>query len=1366
MKKVNNHYGIKMINSRIQNIVFLLIILFTSCQSIFAFDSSDLLFHLSFDDGVLPELAHGSGEIVQMPPQLSNRIVQGLIGKAYLFGGKDSTLEYYTGEHGLRGCFEMYGQKKNFFADSGTLSFWVAYLPNMNNMTHYYFKYGGDFSILRNQYTHNWYTFGSKSAVLFDVPIPYNVWVHVAVAWQNGKCSVYLNGEQRPVVDDVGSTLPTLSTFIFAREGISSLDMQTKEFADDTLIDEIQVFRRPLSVEEIQSLYERGNVAFTMHQGIQSQGKAYKPERIYGANKLVAPLVNSPIKVDGDMSDWGILPQHGCLIDRRIGVMDEKDEGKVYVACDKENLYMGFYCQVDESIRSDPTHIWYPTGEFLAGIIKQRDGNVYADDYVEFVIVSMAGDEYRFIFNAKGALLDKRNGDAVWDSNVVWKSRSNFTEDWTAELAIPLSELGLKIGDSIGFNAVRSWKLFRSAENSLFTDEKCQPSVGVLLLGNQSAASIESFGTPSNGKLDICGTIDGKPGDYTVSIEGNGYKQTFKESQKVVLTDKAVKFEFNRKLQAGDMSVIVRLNDPEGKEILTRTVPFVYAPSRSIELASYPGYGILEVVANGEKFIDQLGTLNAVVCIKKNGESLSENVIPKFNNFSEKVSFDISKLEVGTYQVVVRLLVGDKIVDEASVEYEKKPFPEWYDNKIGVRDVPPKPWTDIEVKGNKIKCLIKEIEFNGTIFPSQIISNTQKLLSRPVCIRIMQNGKERKLDLGDFSVIKHTPRKVEWKGIGSSGDISVVVDGWIEFDGFTWMDITLSGGQVDHLSLDIPLTKDAAELQTLSDDGIVVGKVMSSNGYIGWVGNAKGGIQYLWEHQKDWVQAGEATSLVPYSDEVVITIPIIQKPVDLQKSRTVTLGWAITPSKPLRKDWRDVKLYKQINYFSGGYTSRTPNYPEARDEDIPQFKDIETKERKGEMFLWYAFGPFMWLGSPEYAEWWREWRWTPSEQVLPNRNSTEWGHACHNSSSADLFIWKLNKFIHKYPQNSIYFDCMGAFPCDNIAHGCGYVDENGIRKTTMPILASRRYYERIWNVMKEKTPTAWIRFHDWIPNMAISAFCDENWYGEALIAPIASTPEKNYYHVMPLPQARLQLSGEHWGYQVNWLTELAVHGGTDHEKRAEWFGKMIEPPSNGKRGKWILPKWEDYEHVAGLYLVHDMWKAGGNDLEVPVFRLEDLQREMKWSSDIQFIGYWAIGDALEADGLVPNQVVCSIYYRPAKKNEDGSKMLAMLMLVTMNNTDNEVTVTLRPNLGKFDLEPLKDGELLDIYRSDDYVFDAGNHRGMGSGMGQGWVANVGDPESPIFCIKGERIVYPLNSGAAKVIIPKRNFRALLLKARE
>ena len=95
----------------------------------------------------------------------------------------------------------------------------------------------------------------------------------------------------------------------------------------------------------------------------------------------------------------------------------------------------------------------------------------------------------------------------------------------------------------------------------------------------------------------------------------------------------------------------------------------------------------------------------------------------------------------------------------------------------------------------------------------------------------------------------------------------------------------------------------------------------------------------------------------------------------------------------------------------------------------------------------------------------------------------------------------------------------------------------------------------------------------------------------------------------------------------------------------------------------------------------------------------------------------------------------------------GENKRGWLILTPMNNTDEDVTVALYPNLKKLGFGSLRDGKLRDIYRAFDWT----------------WHWPTGEKANAPFRAKGVDESFPLTSGVAQVTVPKRNFRMLLLE---
>jgi len=909
----------------------------------------------------------------------------------------------------------------------------------------------------------------------------------------------------------------------------------------------------------------------------------------------------------------------------------------------------------------------------------------------------------------------------------------------------------------------------------------------------------------------VAGQILGPAGKYTVKLRG---KDLAEQTTVDVAENTLTRFEIKKQLpRPDDIALIAEVLAPDGKPILTRTIPFVYVGSSQVELINYPGWGKLDVAVTP---VDPALTgMTARVAVVLGTNSVATQTIAKFDEPIKQARFDTQPLTTGTYEVVTTLLKNGETVGEDRQPFEKKPLPEWYHSRAGMIDRPPVPWTDVKVRSSTIQLLIKEITFKKTLFPAEIVSNGQSLLSGPMRLRVKRGGIEKIITTGAFKFTEKTRRRATWVATAKEGDLTITVNGWTEFDGFTWCDVTLQGGKVEHVSFEVPLRKESATLKHVLGKGLLGDKQISAP-FIGWLGNEKAGIQIGSEHEYSWVKNYTATgsepcTITPTNAEVIASIPFIQKETTLDKPRTVNFNWAIAPMKPVRKDRRLFDRYSARYWYNDtnhifttyGYVDwsmPTPNYPKPTaktPEELAQFKkgiteSYERSRRQHEVVCWYAYGPFTWIGSPEYAAWWREWRDTTTALVPPDPNNSSWGPACYNSSFSDMFVWMLDKYVKEYPCRGLYFDCAPVSYCANEAHGCGFVNEQGQRLPVSQLLAMRRHFERIYNVIKAADPEfGWVRMHDWGPTLATAAFCDENWVGEGDIGPINATPEKNYYHVMDLTRARVDYNPEHYGHLTLWLGELAVGAGTDPKLRSEWFGREVEPGKDGKPGKYILPRWKDYEHECGLSFVTDSHGIGGNEMPLPAMRLAKLQDQLDWGPDVRFIGYWELGghpspyplpqgerrarraesvssplggedkgegyrshrgDALlEVEGGVPEKIVCSIYYRPpGNRHSAFGNRHSFLLLVPMNNSDADVTLTLRPNFKKLGFGSVQTGQFVDAYRA--IAIDYQRNPTP---------PDIGGPG--IIHVDATHESFELKDGAVTVPVEKRNFRALLLE---
>ena len=163
--------------------------------------------------------------------------------------------------------------------------------------------------------------------------------------------------------------------------------------------------------------------------------------------EIEAVATDSPPEIDGELSDpcWQKAAQSGSFVQYDpLPGEPATQPTKVYLAYDRNRLYVGFECFKDDMNR-------------LAAKSTRRDSRFFSDDYVEVLIDTYLDKRncYAFALNPLGTQRDRRIinegsnvrrggselGSALpWDCD--WDGRASIYKDrWTAEFSIPFSEL-------------------------------------------------------------------------------------------------------------------------------------------------------------------------------------------------------------------------------------------------------------------------------------------------------------------------------------------------------------------------------------------------------------------------------------------------------------------------------------------------------------------------------------------------------------------------------------------------------------------------------------------------------------------------------------------------------------------------------------------------------------------------------------------------------------------------------------------------------------------------------------------------------------------------------------------------------------
>ncbi|MBU0716030.1 MAG: hypothetical protein KJ964_11790 [Verrucomicrobia bacterium] len=169
--------------------------------------------------------------------------------------------------------------------------------------------------------------------------------------------------------------------------------------------------------------------------GAQEPNKEIKNEMSEALPLITASPSGKPV-IDGKLDDacWQNSVEFSTLPNRTSDKFTEAT--RFFITYDKENLYIG--AEVQQSYL-DPV---YNLLDKIKPSADKRDDPVYGDDSIEVFL--MPGDSYyQLVVNLDGTVYDAKGTDAGWNASLQAVAAKQ-EKSWTVEIAIPLSDLGVK----------------------------------------------------------------------------------------------------------------------------------------------------------------------------------------------------------------------------------------------------------------------------------------------------------------------------------------------------------------------------------------------------------------------------------------------------------------------------------------------------------------------------------------------------------------------------------------------------------------------------------------------------------------------------------------------------------------------------------------------------------------------------------------------------------------------------------------------------------------------------------------------------------------------------------------------------------
>ncbi len=1199
-------------------------LLITTCLApALAFTRDEVLLYVPFDGALEPAVAAEGSE-----PNVTGEFEfgEGIIGQAVQTGLEDTLLRYPT-EGNMNpdeGTFSIWVQSIDWsLQDAPKINRWWIDVPGPTRFIIYHYLHSGGL------YFYHVDVRGERPSII-KAPGPWEPgeWKHLVGTWREGRLRLYVNAEKLP--EELQVELGPLGEWII----LGNPNHHTgAEQRPDTKLDEFYVLSRALEDVEVRALYERG----------LGERRA----------ALTVPLIAAPT-LDGVIGEgeWVTAAAVTGFTNRVTGLMDA-EQGVAWLGHDGENLYVAHRWPIPERVRQQPDN--YSFGAFRKEAAA-RAAAALGDDDTAGIEVGGPNGMRRVVANAVGTVGDDDGGDASWNSGATAACRVD-TEAWVCEMAVPLADLGLSAGDDFELRVIRNHALLRE---DLVAWPHPDAWASVTLAEGGGAVQLTSVGQLAQGLLHL--RLTSAAGGVTATVA----------------TDSGEVSE-RRALAAGEELVVERtLTDTSvtalqveatrGDEMLLAVaMPFTYPPMLDFSHFLYPSKDLLEIVLSTRGGASA-APASIEVAPAEGGAAVASAAVEGGQGDVRIAEVSVADLQPGDYVATVTVGEGERPLGVQAVEFEVRARPEWLGNTIGIIDYVPEPWTPLRYHGDAVSCWGREIDLTGSLLPARMVSQGEELLARPVALVATIGGEEHRPAQAQVEWGAQTDQRGEWRSSAAIGPVQAQVDGWIEFDGCMWFEVTLSADRpvtVDGLRLEVPMAPGSSTLMYSGnyrtiDTGATPAEPWAA-AFTACLGlsNERVGLQWFAQSRRGWNLADteRALEVIPAADANTLVANIIDTPTAIgPEPRTVWFGLHPAPIKPplpgrrmIRAGVGKIEGEPRANlalWVTGWCLGCSYALP------INEQTGVWNAARRAEGARTHVYTRLAECSvkGPWYGYFRDEWRIDPGPRMDFDPEAEDWGKAnpvCQNSASwRDWTVWSFAQAIPEVGADGWYYDVSRPALCRNHHHGCGFVNERGEWEPEVQILAARELHKRLWILAHEELGVEishHMSGHLWT---ATQSFSDMIIDGENY----ASMLEDNYYEILSLDKFRAEVMGHQWGLTSIFLPEFSRAQLTPEGK------ELYESPEK-------LPA---VRHLAGMIFLHDSipWPAY-SDL-TPYQTIWAAQDALGWGDEVDFLPYWDNAGHLQPMG---EELGASIF-------RNGGRAL----IVLFNNTDEDRQAQMRFDL--------------------------------------------------------------------------------------
>ena len=1121
------------------------------------------------------------------------------------------------------------------------------------------------------------------------------VWHMHAIVWKRGQgAKLFLDG--RKVAEDASHEVAEPFTFFRVGQSFGSNDQPR-------LIDEFTVYAQALAANALRRLW-------------LTEGEFHTPQRMRLAQ------TQRPAQIDGEIEaqEWAPAAVVAGLIDE-ASAQPAEPESRVFLMYGPSHLYVAFHCPIPEEDRR------LPEQRLLKGFLKsectQHDGDMAEDDYVGVQLMPRPADGERYVFMANG--IDTRrecrvqaDGTRNLKWNPDWSVKSKVSMDgWDVEMAIPLAAIadkGVEPGDVCAVNFVRQWSRLKRGRDVWCWGNRDQRTMdvepgsdlGQIEFAGPAGAIVQmqTIGAAREGRLALDAKLIalGRAATGRASVSALG--ATLAEQTFSLQPGQTQRWRASADLAQTDAAAVqLAVADADGKTIYYRQhVPFHVAQSLDIACQHYPSRKLMRVAWQMRSIGRAANALAATVTVRDRdtGRRMLQTRIDPLSTTDGAAEIDVKSLPKGHYRVEVEVSAGKDIVAHRSVELEIAAMPTWCGNSIGLSDRVPPPWTPIDLSGDTVKVWARQIAYSGRILPEQITTKREPILARPMTLLVTKQG----------APVSAADRRaeVEWVSRDATqatcrrsltlGDLRLTTVARTEFDGFTWVELTVAPkretASLDALALVVPIRKAFARLINPHDYVMKKTGALPADGFTSaltplWLGNHTGGIQFVAETDATWrvKDVLREMRVEPKADSVELRVVFVDHTVQLKEPLHIEFGYVATPVKPAPRRYRHWRVFNPRGRWKDDTIEQTGPYVAYASEVARGEADVEimaiwctgwgaARAPSGEVFYpiprpevrhmtrrlstgpaawffpYYQLHSF-WAESAEFKQFGDEWKANLNAPYIPapGKPATQQTMTvCQNCRSyRDFVLFGLNKTLEQTHARGFYFDVSKPIPCNNLYHGCGQPRPDGPAQPTLSILGTRKLLRRIYTLVKQKHKEGLIFFHmSGQVVMPVYSFCDAMVDGENFTGKLDRKDNRGYERILGLDAFAAQYNTQNnFGPASVFLPEFDRSGSI----RAEEWAEVGTRPA---------------DYIFGLVLLHDsqLWWAYIHRPQL--MKLYAVLDSVDWGYRYEFIPYWSQHIAKLPEGVV------ATWYR----DRLGARALAVVMNFNEARTEVDTRVDL------------------------------------------------------------------------------------------